>query len=89
MSGFIHFIGDYMYTSTLFGGAITYFVLNACVITIEDIVIALGKRAGLKGSWRWRLVGYAWVVLIFAILLPGWNEPRLAILARVHAAKAA
>jgi len=89
ISGFIHFIGDYMYTSTLFGSAISYFVLNACVITLEDMVIALGKRAGLRESWRWRIVGYAWVVLIFTILLPGWNDPRLIILSRVHAVKVA
>lgn len=89
ISGFVHFLGDYMYTETLFGDAISYFVLNACVITLEDIVIALSKRAGLKESWRWRLVGYAWVVLIFAILLPGWHDARLTILSRLQTTKAA
>lgn len=89
LSGFIHFLGDYMYTEALFGGAINYFVLNACAITLEDMVIALGKRAGLRESWRWRLVGYVWVVFIFAILLPGWHDARLTILSRLHSVKAA
>ncbi|KIM45547.1 hypothetical protein M413DRAFT_442221 [Hebeloma cylindrosporum] len=82
ISGFIHLLGDYMDTHTLFGGAITYFMLHACVITLEDMVIAVGKRMGLRESWRWRLVGYAWVVFIFTMLLPEWTDARLAILSK-------
>ena len=77
-----------MYTETWFGDAIHYFMLNACAITLEDMVIALSKRAGLRESWRWRLVGYTWVVLIFMILLPGWYDARLTILSRLHSVKA-
>jgi hypothetical protein len=71
-----------MYTNTLFGGAISYFMLHACAITLEDMVIALGKRLGLRESLRWRLLGYAWVVFIFTMLLPEWTDARLAILSK-------
>ena len=73
-----------MYTQTLFGGAITYFMLHACAITLEDMAIALGKRLGLKESWRWKLVGFVWVVFVFIILLPGWTDGRLAILSKTQ-----
>jgi len=84
ISGFIHFLGDYMYTHTLFGGAISYFMLHACAITLEDMVIVLGKRMGLKESLGWRLVGYAWVAFIFTMLLPEWSDARSAILTKSY-----
>ena len=48
ISGIIHCAGDYGYLEKFSGGAILYFLLHACAITIEDGVIGLAKRAGLR-----------------------------------------
>lgn len=84
ISGFVHFLGDYMYTHTLFAGAISYFMMHACAITLEDMAIVLGKRMGLKESLGWKLVGYAWVAFIFTMLLPEWSDARSAVLTKSY-----
>ena len=55
-----------------------FFLSQAVAITVEDGVIALGRRVGLTGaSPIWRILGYAWVWTWFAICFPTWQDPLL------------
>ena len=49
MSGFIHAAGAYCATRGSLGD-MRMFILQACAIILEDCVIALGKRAGIRKS---------------------------------------
>ncbi|EXJ58575.1 hypothetical protein A1O7_06002 [Cladophialophora yegresii CBS 114405] len=38
-----------------------FFMIQPVAVTVEDFAIYVGKKAGLRQSWRTRAVGYAWV----------------------------
>jgi len=77
ISGLIHCAGDYGYLQQYSSAALRYFFFHACAIMIEDGVIGLGKRAGLRRNWGWKIFGYLWVVLWFSIVLPDWIDFKL------------
>ncbi|KAH9848682.1 membrane bound O-acyl transferase family-domain-containing protein [Lenzites betulinus] len=66
LSGLMHCIGDLALGTEHFGKSWTFFALNALAITLEDLVIALARRAGIrKTTGLTRAVGYVWVCLWF------------------------
>lgn len=69
ISGFCHLGGDILVPEG-FGTSFVFFILHAACITLEDEVIVLAKRAGLKeGKWS-RTLGRLWVLSIFVATLP-------------------
>ncbi|KAJ4472956.1 membrane bound O-acyl transferase family-domain-containing protein [Lentinula aciculospora] len=77
ISGIIHQMGDYSLQHRDFwaGGSLAFFLSQAVAIMVEDGVIALGKRAGLKDGKHIRLLGYCWTASWFAFCLPMWIDP--------------
>ncbi|KAF9011676.1 hypothetical protein BDZ89DRAFT_1077549, partial [Hymenopellis radicata] len=55
---------------------LVFFLLQAAGITIEDIVIAIGQKFGLKSGRTVYLLGYAWTVIWFYKTLPVWWDPK-------------
>ena len=53
------------------------FMYQALLIFMEDHVIALGKRVGLRNSIGWRVVGFAWTVLAIGTSLQSWTSKSL------------
>jgi Membrane bound O-acyl transferase family len=51
-----------------------FFLCQATAITIEDAIIALAKRAGLKKSMFHRLLGYAWVYFCLLMTMAPWVD---------------
>jgi hypothetical protein len=50
-------------------------MLQPCAIVVEDVVIALAKRAagkdvGQRYATTIRLIGYGWVAFVFSMTLP-------------------
>ncbi|TFY75037.1 hypothetical protein EWM64_g8975 [Hericium alpestre] len=78
LSGLMHAGGDYMVTPAAFGSSIPFFVMQAVAITLEDGVIALGRRAGLRDGPAWRALGYCWVVAWFWWSVPSFVDWSLA-----------
>ncbi|KAJ7785141.1 hypothetical protein DFH07DRAFT_948222 [Mycena maculata] len=62
-------------TSHTMCSALAFFMLQACAITLEDLLIFLGKRAGMRESRATRAVGYAWTWAWFALVLPVCQVP--------------
>ncbi|KAJ3713261.1 hypothetical protein DFJ43DRAFT_1044001 [Lentinula guzmanii] len=52
-----------------------FFLSQAVAIMIEDGVIALGKRAGVRDGTFIRSLGYLWTASWFAFCLPIWIDP--------------
>ncbi|KAJ4465286.1 membrane bound O-acyl transferase family-domain-containing protein [Lentinula edodes] len=77
ISGIIHQMGDYSLQHRDFwaGGSLTFFLLQAAAIMVEDGAIALGKKAGIQDGKRIRLLGYVWTASWFALCLPIWVDP--------------
>lgn len=65
------------------GASFPFFPLQAVVITIEDAVIAAGKRAGIRDALWLRIVGYAWTAAWFT-----WSTPLLSDWMRAAGAQA-
>ncbi|KIX08170.1 uncharacterized protein Z518_02826 [Rhinocladiella mackenziei CBS 650.93] len=70
ISALIHHVGalNIPYSSSVWDQFI-FFMMQPVAITIEDFAIYLGKRAGLKESWKTRAVGYAWVWCVLSYTL--------------------
>jgi len=51
-----------------------FFLLQAFAITVEDILIWMARRMGVKGSVWTRAVGYAWVTVWFGWCLSEYVE---------------
>ncbi|KAF8216594.1 membrane bound O-acyl transferase family-domain-containing protein [Mycena galopus ATCC 62051] len=81
LSGLIHYIGQYMLLrdslNPLPKGPLIFFLSQAVVITLEDIVIAAGKELGLK-SRVWKVVGYVWVLTWLTLSVPVWMDKQVA-----------
>ncbi|KAA1468428.1 hypothetical protein DENSPDRAFT_927349 [Dentipellis sp. KUC8613] len=86
LSGLLHTGGDYMAsgsasrflqsfaTTPLLAHSLTFFLAQALAITLEDGVIALGRRVGFKESRRTRALGYAWTFAWFAWSTAFWAD---------------
>jgi hypothetical protein len=64
-------------------GTVLFLMSHAVAITVEDIVIWTAKRLGLgkpmgeKGATEvgmWRYVGYCWVAIWLAVMMPRFLE---------------
>ncbi|KAF9443370.1 hypothetical protein P691DRAFT_778922 [Macrolepiota fuliginosa MF-IS2] len=74
LSGLCHGAGDWAATKTFQNSRNTfvYYMLQAVIITVEDGLIALGKRIGV---YRIPVViNYAWVIFWMGLLSPIWIE---------------
>ncbi|EKM57183.1 uncharacterized protein PHACADRAFT_119470 [Phanerochaete carnosa HHB-10118-sp] len=70
VSGLSHIPGDTMVDPKWTGCSFWFFPAQAAAITIEDFVVALGKRLGLRDSPWVRLIGYIWTVFWFSYSVP-------------------
>ena len=90
LSGLLHFAGDFMIEKRMVYYSFKFFLLQAVVITFEDLIIYIAKRTlHLKGTelkqgkadepgveMVVRVIGYCWVALWFCLTLPIWiDEP--------------
>ncbi|KAH7882905.1 membrane bound O-acyl transferase family-domain-containing protein [Phlebopus sp. FC_14] len=73
VSATAHMFGDVMMTPSILGISLTFFVSQACAITVEDVIIAAAKKVtGVKRRNIWtRAIGYAWVCWWFCYSLSG------------------
>ncbi|KAL7284573.1 hypothetical protein ACG7TL_001865 [Trametes sanguinea] len=73
LSGMMHVWGDVMLGTPYIGNSMKFFLANACAITVEDAVIAVGRRMFGLGreptKWTIRL-GYFWVIAWFYVVGP-------------------
>lgn len=70
-SGLIHACGDAMVGKEFFGSTFLFFPLQAVIITVEDVVMALFKRLGVnKQTPLIRIIGYLWVFFWFYYSTP-------------------
>ncbi|KAJ4988751.1 tat pathway signal sequence [Stagonosporopsis vannaccii] len=53
--------------------AFKVFVLQAVIIFIEDHLIELGKKCGLRGGLLWRVVGFCWVAIAVGASFQVWT----------------
>jgi hypothetical protein len=88
LSGVIHSSGDFMLENRMVYQSFKFFLLQAVVITFEDLVIRAAKRMLLWGGIElkpgrvdecWaevvvRFAGYLWVILWFCLSLPIWTD---------------
>ena len=73
VSGLLHCGGDLMVDPSLklFGASFPFFFSQAVAITLEDVVIALAQRSGIKvPQVLARALGYAWAVAWLCISAP-------------------
>lgn len=88
LSGLLHFAGDFMFERRMVYRSLKFCLLQAVVITFEDLIIHIAtrllRRKGIelkpgRNDERWaemvvRAVGYCWVVLWFCLTLPIWVD---------------
>ncbi|KAI6164408.1 hypothetical protein EDD17DRAFT_1474585 [Pisolithus thermaeus] len=68
-SAFVHVCGDVMDAPNVIGYSAPYLLLQPVGVLVEDAVMEVGKRMGLKeGTWT-RTVGYVWVVAFTSFVL--------------------
>ncbi|OJT02114.1 hypothetical protein TRAPUB_7409 [Trametes pubescens] len=81
-SALLHCVGDVAlcHDARYFGRiSCAFFLLNGVAITFEDIVIALARKAGVRGSTRaTRILGYVWVCAWFTWAGRLYQEPMYA-----------
>ncbi|KAL0958252.1 hypothetical protein HGRIS_000405 [Hohenbuehelia grisea] len=73
ISGLIHYACDRMALRNWSGGALQFFMGQAVAIHVEDIVLAIAQRLGVKERPAWRVLGYTWVWAWFAWRIPTWQ----------------
>ncbi|KAL1733997.1 membrane bound O-acyl transferase family-domain-containing protein [Schizophyllum commune] len=69
VSGLIHEVGGRQLDST-FGRSLKFFIMQALYITLEDAVIGLGRRLGIRESRATRALGGLSVLLWFSATTP-------------------
>ncbi|EXJ68268.1 uncharacterized protein A1O5_08883 [Cladophialophora psammophila CBS 110553] len=70
VSALIHHAGALNCPSSSFAWCQFYFfMIQPVAITFEDLAIYLGKKTGLKDTWKTRAVGYVWVVCFLSYSL--------------------
>lgn len=78
VSGLCHGLAAYFATGGGVRAQMDFFMLQPVGILFEEAVISAGKRAGLKDSALWRVVGHAWTILWFTFTSRTmWNETDL------------
>ncbi|KAJ6576560.1 membrane bound O-acyl transferase family-domain-containing protein [Mycena vulgaris] len=81
LSGIIHQFGQYMLTrDDLYPsskGPLFFFLSQAMIITVEDSIISVGKKAGLRGR-SWKVVGFLWVLAWLTLSVPIWMDKQVA-----------
>ncbi|THH16553.1 hypothetical protein EW146_g4107 [Bondarzewia mesenterica] len=71
VSGLMHCAGDAMVGWEYFGSSLPFFVLQALAITVEDGVIELYRRSGVRLPLKvTRWIGYLWVFVWFSFSCP-------------------
>jgi len=90
LSGLLHFAGDFMFERRIVYRSFKFCLLQAIVITFEDLIIHIATRLLCRRGTelkpgrtkeRWvetvmRVIGYCWVTLWFCLTLPIWvDEP--------------
>jgi hypothetical protein len=75
ISGTIHYLAETMALCHWGGRAMHFFISQAVAITIEGLIISLGKRGGIQAGRGVRLVGYAWTLWWFSLCMPMWQDP--------------
>ncbi|KAJ6533175.1 membrane bound O-acyl transferase family-domain-containing protein [Mycena capillaripes] len=73
ISGLIHYATETMAFRHWGSGAQTFFMLQACAITLEDFIVFVAKKAGFRKGLRIRVLGYAWTWAWLALTLPAWQ----------------
>jgi len=71
VSGGMHALAA-VYTSGRECGEMRFFLAQAVAIMVEDHVVEVGRRWGLRETWYWRAVGYVWTVGWFSYSLRDW-----------------
>ncbi|KAK7024729.1 MBOAT-2 domain-containing protein [Favolaschia claudopus] len=75
LSTTIHYGAEIMAFRNFTGGAPAFFMLQPCIIMLEDFVLFLGRSAGIRQSKLLYRLGYLWVLAWFTLTLPIWEEP--------------
>ncbi|KAJ7283325.1 membrane bound O-acyl transferase family-domain-containing protein [Mycena rebaudengoi] len=79
LSGVLHFVADYkMHRSLTPGGSLVFFTIQAVAITLEDFVLFLARKLGVKPAAWWTFAGYAWVSVWFVSVYSQWVSPIVA-----------
>ena len=88
LSGLLHFAGDFMFERRMVYRSFKFCLLQAAVITFEDLIIHVAtrllRRRGVelnlgRTNENWtetvvRVIGYCWVTLWFCLTLPIWVD---------------
>ncbi|KAH7882352.1 membrane bound O-acyl transferase family-domain-containing protein [Phlebopus sp. FC_14] len=74
VSGLAHVGGDAMLDISSAGFSLPFFLLQPIGIAVEDVVISLARRTGVKQCIWTRLVGYAWVFIWLSTCVPPWLD---------------
>ncbi|KAK7018260.1 putative acetyltransferase [Favolaschia claudopus] len=70
LSALLHVVSDYMmHRSFAASGSLKFFLLQPLAITVEDFVLFVGRKLGL------RMLGYVWVTGWFVCTYSGWWGP--------------
>lgn len=75
ISGLVHYAQDFIVRQDFKGGAMKFFLLQACAITVEDAFIYVGMAFGLRQERFWKPVGLVWLLVWFSVVLPVWIDP--------------
>lgn len=77
ISAFVHFGGEYAMHNHSSGGALKFFLSQAVVISVEDVVTRLWERMDFGRPRFARVFGYAWVCFWFTYSLPAYADSML------------
>ncbi|KIK45418.1 hypothetical protein CY34DRAFT_78074 [Suillus luteus UH-Slu-Lm8-n1] len=72
ISGIAHVGGDAVLNSSRLGVSFPFFIYQALAITLEDMVIAAARRAGVTETKWTRKMGYVWVACWFIVTATPW-----------------
>lgn len=77
LSALLHLVGEYrIFNNWTSGGAMSFFVIQAVGITIEDMIIALASKIGFRKTTSLsKLVGYVWVCGWLTWTIVWWIGP--------------
>nr|A0A6S6QLX9.1 RecName: Full=Acetyltransferase ple2; AltName: Full=Pleuromutilin biosynthesis cluster protein 2; Flags: Precursor [Rhodocybe pseudopiperita]BCI98770.1 putative acetyltransferase [Rhodocybe pseudopiperita] len=73
LSGVLHAIGDFKVHEDWYkAGTMEFFCVQAVIIQMEDGVLWVGRKLGIKETWYWRALGHLWTVAWFVYSCPNW-----------------
>ncbi|KAG1733489.1 hypothetical protein EDB19DRAFT_1213413 [Suillus lakei] len=72
ISGIAHLGGDAVVNPSRIGVSCPFFMFQALAITLEDIVIAIACRAGVKETKWMHVMGCVWVICWFIVTATQW-----------------